>query len=433
LREYDFLGGVGRHKTDWGAIAKQSKQTVLAEANYRNFLFADGLRWKERIRESIKQVVPARILAARRRRIDRTVASISVPAKELVQNGGQSTPFRNAAAHIYFNSKLPVLARHLRQRYEMSGTPRFAWRRRTEAMGRILYYHRVNSENDPFFPATSIDLFDQAMRFVSSHYKVVGLGEMLERMKGGPPEHLVAITFDDGYKDNYQNAFPILERYGLPATIFLTTGSVDSREPLWFEQMAEAIKKSPREFIDLEIDLPRRFWLRSESERLDTNRRIYGILRELKELDRREQMARILKQLGCPPLNERNDKMLTWDQIREMRARRIDFGGHTVSHPFLSRLTPEQVKWEVSECKRRIEEELQLSVDHFAYPSGREEDLGSGNKEIIRAAGYFAAVTTRWGVNYGSTDRLELRRGGPWESNAALFAWKLDWYQLLNA
>jgi peptidoglycan/xylan/chitin deacetylase (PgdA/CDA1 family) len=124
--------------------------------------------------------------------------------------------------------------------------------------------------------------------------------------------------------------------------------------------------------------------------------------------------------------------MLTWDQVRLMSNNRIDFGGHTVTHPFLSKLTPRQAAWEVSECKRRIEEEVGRPAGFFAYPNGREEDFAASNKEILRNAGYEGAVTTIWGMNYRSTDRMELRRGGPWEEDPALFALKLDWYQLAN-
>ena len=68
----------------------------------------------------------------------------------------------------------------------------------------------------------------------------------------------------------------------------------------------------------------------------------------------------------------------------------------------------------------------------FAYPNGREEDFAASNKELLRNAGYTGAVTTIWGMNYRSTDRMELRRGGPWENSPDLFALKLDWYQLAD-
>ena len=327
--------------------------------------------------------------------------------------------------------------RPVRDRYQLSvgaaGSRRkISWSRRTECSARILYYHRVNDDNDPFFHAISTDVFDQEMQYIARHYKVVSMSEVLEHLESNSREMVLAVTFDDGYQDNYHNAFPILQRYGLPATIFLTTGSIDSGEPLWFERLALALKTTSREFVDLDIDIPRRLWLRTEAERLGANGQIFVIVRSLPDGDRRQFLDSILRQLAAVDDGARNHKMLTWDQVRLMKAHGIDFGGHTVTHPFISKLSSEEVRAEVSGCKRRIEEERQLPVHHFAYPNGREEDFGLWNKDCIRTAGYRAAVTTIWGINDRSTDPMELRRGGPWEPTLPLFAYKLDWYQLVN-
>jgi hypothetical protein len=115
-----------------------------------------------------------------------------------------------------------------------------------------------------------------------------------------------------------------------------------------------------------------------------------------------------------------------------MNTHGIDFGGHTVTHPFLSRLSREDAFWEVSECKRRIETELQRPVETFAYPNGRKKDYEPWDSEIMRGAGYRAAVTTTWGMNHSSTDPMQLRRGGPWEDTEAMFAYKFDWYQFAD-
>jgi peptidoglycan/xylan/chitin deacetylase (PgdA/CDA1 family) len=289
----------------------------------------------------------------------------------------------------------------------------------------------VNDNKDPFSPAISTELFERQMRFLVRYYKVVALSELLDRVGENSSEPVIAITFDDGYQDNYEHAFPILRRYNLPATIFLTTGSIDTRKLLWFEELAQAIKNSPLEFLDVEIDLPRRFWLRTERERLDCNAQLFQLMRRLPDSGRRQLLAHVLRQLAIPS-SEPNGNALTWDQARLMQKHGIDFGGHTVTHPFLSKLTGEQLVWEVSECKRRIEEELQRPIAHFAYPNGRDEDFCEWNSEAIRKAGYRAAATTIWGVNDQSTDPMQLRRGGPWEETPALFAYKLDWYQLTN-
>jgi len=429
VREYDFLGGVGRHKTDWGAHVKQSKNLLIAAPSYKNLLFRRGPGWEMRARELVRKVVPDRILAARH-------------APALSNGNGQRMPsagsqwIQRAAAHSYLGLQLPGLSRRIRDQYQVSISPNgkwpgISWNKRTKPSARILCFHRINDERDPFFPAIPTGVFEQVMRFVAQHYKVVNLTELLARLDTDSPEPVLAVTFDDGYQDNYQNAFPILQRYGLPATIFLTTGCIDSREPLWFEQLAQAIKKTAREFVDVEIDLPRRFWMRTEAERVESHGRMFSLLRSVADGERRQWLADILKQLGEDGAGRRNH-MLTWDQIRRMNGNGIDFGGHTVTHPYLSRLTQEQVAWEISECKRRIEEELQLRVHYFAYPNGREQDFGEWNKELLRSAGYRAAMTTIWGINDRHTDRMELRRSGPWEEDPALFACKLDWYQLIN-
>jgi peptidoglycan/xylan/chitin deacetylase (PgdA/CDA1 family)/CelD/BcsL family acetyltransferase involved in cellulose biosynthesis len=438
LREYDFLSGLGRHKMDWGAVSKGSKQIQLAPRSVSNTVFCEGPEWEFKIRESLRKAVPEKALAYRKTRAERQqLANFRRSESGKPVALSRNNWMRKAAAHCYFHSRLPVLARSFREHYQISVSshrklPGISCHRRTTPCARILYYHRVNNEQDLFFPAISTELFEQQMRFVSQHYKVVPLSALLTHLQEGSPEIVVAVTFDDGYRDNYQNAFPILQHYGLPATIFLTTGTVDSREPLWFEQLANALKKTTQESVDLEVDIPRRFWMRTQAERLHANQQIFQLLRALPDCDRMDWLQRILRQLAVADGDELRNKMLTWDEIRAMRAHGVEFGGHTVSHPFLSHLTYEQASWEIRECKRRIEEELQFPVEHFAYPNGREEDFSEWNKELLNNAGYRSAVTTKWGMNYQSTDRLELRRGGPWEESAALFAYKFDWYQLVN-
>jgi peptidoglycan/xylan/chitin deacetylase (PgdA/CDA1 family)/CelD/BcsL family acetyltransferase involved in cellulose biosynthesis len=439
LREYDFMGGMGRHKSDWGAETKISKRIALSRATLMNLMVCRGPQWQEHVAESVKKLIPKKLLAARRVRLEARSSSAFRQSQRGQSHTRKSREWmRKVASHCYYHFQLPRFARSIRSRYQIAVAPngkwpKFSWGRRMETAGRILYFHRVNNENDPFFPAMRTELFEQEMRFVAEHYEVVSLAELLDHLEEGRPETLISITFDDGYADNYQNAFPVLQRYGLPATIFLTTGSVDSREPLWFEQLALALKRTNREFIDLELDIPRRFKTRTQGERLQANDQIFQLMKVLPDARRREWLSQILQQLEVLNDGERNNKMLTWDQIRFMSANGIEFGGHTVTHPFLSRTTQEQATWEVSECKRRIETELQKPADYFAYPNGREEDFCDWNKEAIHRAGYRAALSTLWGVNYRFTDRMALRRGGPWEESPELFASKLDWYQLVNA
>jgi peptidoglycan/xylan/chitin deacetylase (PgdA/CDA1 family)/CelD/BcsL family acetyltransferase involved in cellulose biosynthesis len=423
VREYDFMAGTGRHKSDWGAGIKQSRRLLLARVTPGNVLFFHGPQWDAEARKSLRTVLPPKMVEA-------------LGARNVAGNGAGWV--RPAAAQCYLHSGAPAVVKFLRNRYQVSMEsngllPKVSLRKRAQGSARIFYYHRVNDDNDRYFDAISTEAFEIHMRYLARNYKVVSLRELHRHLEAGDSNQMVvAVTFDDGYRDNYECAYPILQRYNIPATIFLTTGALDSGEPIWFERMAEAVKKTSQEFIDLEMEIPRRCWMRTEAERLESIGRMFGMLRVLSDADRHVRLAEILGKLAAPKECERRGKMLTWEQVRLMKAHGIDFGGHTVTHPFLSKLTAESAAWEVSECKRRIEEESQAPVEFFAYPNGREEDFATSNKEILRSAGYRAAVTTIWGMNYRSTDPMELRRGGPWEDDPALFAMKLDWYQLAN-
>jgi peptidoglycan/xylan/chitin deacetylase (PgdA/CDA1 family)/CelD/BcsL family acetyltransferase involved in cellulose biosynthesis len=428
VRKYDFMGGVGRHKSDWGAETTLSKRLVFGNATAANLLFCRGPEWVVQVRQAIKQAVPQRWIEARDARQERQRRERAASSAE------QGDWKRRVLSTYYYYSGAPFALRPVRDRYRLRTSGGIRLEKRHQPSVRIIYYHRINDERDPFFPAMSPAKFEEEVGFIARHYRIVNMSEALRRLsEGGPAEPVVVVTFDDGYADNYHFAYPILERYGIPATVFLTTGSIDSRVPLWFEKLALAVKTSPSESVDLEFNTPRRLSLATEKARLIANDQIYAYLRYLSDSERQDRLDEILRSLRGSDERERMGRMLTWDEIRALHRRGIKFGGHTVTHPFVSRLSPEQARWEAAECKRRIESELQSGVEHFAYPSGREMDFSPWNKEVIQAAGYRAALSTLWGMNYPDTDRMELRRGQPWETSRAAFAAKFDWYQWTDA
>jgi CelD/BcsL family acetyltransferase involved in cellulose biosynthesis/peptidoglycan/xylan/chitin deacetylase (PgdA/CDA1 family) len=427
VREYDFLGGVSRHKSNWGAETKLSKRVVIGRATAANVLFCRGPEWNRAARETAKRFVLGRWIEQRNQRLQ-TRTTAAEPGRA---GGGWK---RRLLASCYYFSGAPRLLRPLRDRYCLGGSGHLRLERRAGASARIVYYHRVNDEQDPFFPSTSPARFEREIAFLARHYHVVSLAEAIRRLNdGGPAEPVVVITFDDGYEDNFRLAVPILERYGLPATLFLATGAIDSRAPLWFERLALALRQSPHASVDVELDVPRRFPLGTQPARLSANAEIYTFLRYCPDGERQDRLNQIIRLLGGCDESARIGGMLTWEQVRALQRRGIAFGGHTVTHPFVSRLSPERARWEAAECKRRIEAELQVPVEHFAYPSGREMDFSPWNKQVLETAGYHAAVSTLWGVNHPDTDRMELRRGQPWETTRAEFAAKFDWYQWLDA
>lgn len=196
----------------------------------------------------------------------------------------------------------------------------------------ILAYHRVTSSGkDPM--AVSVENFRAQMDyFHGGGYSTLTLGEFLNAAaQGRKPGKMFVITFDDGYRDNYIYAFPVLKLFGFRATFFLTA-----------------------DFIGKEEIFP---W------------------------DRRKNWAGV----------EEEDLPLTWEQVFEMRKSGMEFGSHTCSHRFLDELTEAEMAEEIFQSKRYLEQQLGTRVVTFCYPSGR---LNQKVKDEVRRAGYLGAVVT---------------------------------------
>lgn len=296
----------------------------------------------------------------------------------------------------------------------------------------ILSYHRVNDEGDPFFPSLSTEIFERQMVFVARAYVVLTVEELAERMRRrAVPRNALAITFDDGYRDNLTHAAPILARLGLPATVFLVTGAIATGEPLWFDRVAAAFKQAVTpawrapwgESLSLE----------TPTQRLAALGQTLGHFKRLLNEERRRSVDQVLLTLG--PGDERPLKslMLNWDDVQALMGLGIEIGAHTVSHPILSQLTGEEAHTEVVESRRMIEAACGRAPRAFAYPNGRPEDYSPTIQTLVREAGFTCAVTTTFGVNTMRTPPYELRRGGPWEPHLPTFALKLAGYRVTES
>lgn len=274
----------------------------------------------------------------------------------------------------------------------------------------ILCYHRIGSGGIPFYSQLPAKIFESQIRYLCSRYRVISLELMIQEM--AQPQNVlpaVAITFDDGYRDLFTNAFPILKAYRVPATIFLTAGCIETGEVAWYDRVFLALRIAAGDTFELILDRPRRFDLSSESARMDAAVEIIRYLRAVSTSRRNELCAALERQIPLPP-DQLRDRMLSWEQIRTMDRAGISFGSHTISHPMVSRLTQQEMKTELLESKRMIEQCLGHPVHSFAFPFGKREDYGVLPRELLLRAGYHCAVTTEWGLNTPLSDPLELNR-----------------------
>ena len=305
-------------------------------------------------------------------------------------------------------------------------------RQRTGA-AQILAYHRVNDESDPFFPAVPTKVFNAQMEYVAENYTVWPLGAVIQALRSRDiPDNALAITFDDGYRDNYSNAFPILKKLKLPVTIFLATGSVGSNQCLWHDRVFSAFRQSRVPVLKTFGPDGRSLPLGSLTEKLVALNEVLKYLWSVNDDEKSACIDRLARQLGVTVEPDGESLMLEWENIRDMSAQGVGFGSHTVSHAILSKVSPARAKREIEESKKIIEDHLRLPVKHFAYPIGRREDLSQPTKRMLCDAGYECAVTSIFGSNHCGQDVFELRRATPWDQDIDSFALRLSYFKFVS-
>ena len=292
----------------------------------------------------------------------------------------------------------------------------------------ILTYHRVNDARDPFFPSVPTEIFEHEIGYLARSHVILTVEDLAERMRHGRvPRNALAITFDDGYRDTLTHAAPILARHGVPATVFLATGLIGAPEAPWYERLALGVKLSTVGSLvtawgdTVTLDTP--------EDRLSSRDRILRHLKGMPDELRRENLEGILDQLGATDERLLKNIMLSWDDVHALRGLGFAIGAHTVTHPILSRVTPERAWREIRDSRTMIESACGIVPRAFAYPNGRVADYSDAIVDLVKRAGFTCAVTTRFGLNTSRTSPWELHRGGPWEEHLPTYALKLAWYR----
>lgn len=287
----------------------------------------------------------------------------------------------------------------------------------------ILIYHRVLPEYDFMRPSEpTIKDFDWQMSLVSRYFTPLSLAKALELMdRGELPENAICVTFDDGYADNESCALPILKKWKIPATVFVSTGFINGGR-MWNDTVVETIKCAG-EYIDLrKVGLDEYTFKDSESKRTVAQK----ILTEIKhrEVEQRAEAVDFIESLAEQSLP--NDLMATDQQILNLDAAGVEIGGHTVNHPILAKLNDARAEQEIIDGKVHLESILSKRLRYFAYPNGKlGVDYLESQVRIVKEAGFEAAVSTTWGVSTGNSDRYQLARFTPWDKRPDKFLLRL--------
>jgi peptidoglycan/xylan/chitin deacetylase (PgdA/CDA1 family) len=327
---------------------------------------------------------------------------------------------------------------------------RFAARRMRNTFvsrGVILLYHRViDLESDPYNLCISPARFEEHLQVLRRLSPVVRLGELAKALSSGSlPHRSVVITFDDGYADNLYQAQPLLEKYEIPATVFMTTGAGGRQREFWWDELVRIFLQpnSLPQYLNLDVtglqftaDLAETATYNSQDFRHHARwsiksadnptarhrvfRALYPLLSKMRPQQRTQALDQLLQWASFAPTVRPTHRALEPAEVRELaKGGVVEIGGHTVNHPDLTAQSAEVQADEIGRCREDLERILERAVSSFAYPFGFYDEL---TPRIVREAGFQCACSCEQRVVRGSSDLLLLPRFSPGNWDGRQFA-----------
>ena len=305
--------------------------------------------------------------------------------------------------------------------------------RRTSAI--ILRYHSVcehaGSPLSYIDPGLSVPLeaFDRQMKFLRERYAPVSLEDVVESVVDGRalPPLAVAVTFDDGYRDNHQYAFPVLRKYGIAGAFYITAGCVNRGEPLWTSRLRYYFMATRQPSLALTEPEPRVLDLTAPAARNASFAYTIATIKSVGKVRGGELFRDVEAKLAVTDLGPLADTMMTWGEIEEMGTGGMTIGAHTLTHPNLPGLPPDEALAEIAGSKSLIEEKVKAPVLHFAYPNGRGvSHFNEPVREMVRKAGFLSSVTSINGPVHRNDDPFTLQRLGVYRKHVNLHRFALD-------
>jgi peptidoglycan/xylan/chitin deacetylase (PgdA/CDA1 family) len=267
-------------------------------------------------------------------------------------------------------------------------------------IGSVLMLHRVHTDSmDGFCPNRDMAVSPEFLEgFIvdaqQRGHTFVSLDRICDALQHGTKSKLLSLTFDDGYRDNFTAAYPLLKRLGIPFTIYVTTSFPDGEAVLWWY----AVERLLQEHDQVTLADGRVLACRTSQEKLDAFVFLRQSIMALPADGLGDRVNAIFDHVSFDWRQKCTAEALSWDDLRELaRDPLVTIGAHTVSHPVLSALSTEQACAEMRDSRERIEAHIGVPVAHFCYPFGSRNEVGAREFELVRELGFKTATTTRWG------------------------------------
>jgi peptidoglycan/xylan/chitin deacetylase (PgdA/CDA1 family) len=261
----------------------------------------------------------------------------------------------------------------------------------------VLNYHRVGDRDGQPWDRTlwnaGAEQFDRQLGVLAKDAEVIGPEDLLRLARERRPGRHVLLTFDDGYRDNYLTAYPLLRRRGLTATFFPCAGFLDDARVAWWDEIAWMVRNARHERIVLADGLGAREEtagaLPLGPEEDATIAALVAAYKALASAETERLLDFIADATGSGRCDAAaaSELWMSWEMTREMRSSGMSFGGHTVTHPILARLSPELQSGEISGCAKRLQAELGEPMRWFAYPVGARDTFTADTQRLLADAG----------------------------------------------
>ncbi|MEL6296940.1 MAG: polysaccharide deacetylase family protein [Pseudomonadota bacterium] len=295
----------------------------------------------------------------------------------------------------------------------------------TLGRGAILMLHHVRPEPvNAFLPNKGLSVTPEFLDAVLAHltrqgFDLVDLDTAHDRLladpagrSGAPP--FIAITLDDGYRNNRTHALPVFERYSAPHTIYVATQLSDGDACIWWEVIERALQSA--ESLVLPAPLAGTVSTKTAADKQRVFQRVLGVIETIHPYDVPDFVARIAEQADVDTTSVCRELVMGWDEVAEIaRHPLVTIGGHTITHPRLTGLDADDARREIDTSLDVIGERIGARPRHFSYPYGSAVSAGPREFEIARDLDITTAVTTRKGVltassasNLTSLPRLSL-------------------------
>lgn len=280
-----------------------------------------------------------------------------------------------------------------------------------------LLFHKVPLSRHPLTPLEpTIADFSAVLEAALRRFRILPLEDAVIALRAGNlPANAACITFDDGYPEWRTGVLPVLERLGVHATFFITTGQYRGL-PIWNERILHAVQSAPESAEPLRWEGMPDVSFGPPQDRLQSIERLDRFLKYQEPAKKEHFLSELERHTG---VKREQVPTMSVDDLRHLHAKGFGVGGHSVTHPILSRCTAQQAYEEIAGARETLESLIRGKVSGFAYPNGTPgKDFGAEHIEMVRRAGYHFAVTTQRGFAAADTPQMQIPRFTPWGPTA---------------